>query len=132
MAVPDQHGRVVRLIIPNPSCGFVRFEGAFIVYQNQVIGRSRGGLTTKILALVDALGNFVRFTLWPGQRHDSVGVEPILQGIDFSALLAAKAFDSDALRLNLDQRGDLAGIPPKAARTHQTRYDLVIYRWRLG
>jgi hypothetical protein len=36
--------------------------------------------------LVDALGNWVRFTLWPGQRHDSVGVEPILKDIDFSVL----------------------------------------------
>jgi hypothetical protein len=62
------------------------------------------------------LGNLVRFTLWPGQRHDSVGVEPILQGIDFAALLADKAFDSDALRLNLDRRGALAVIPPKAGR----------------
>lgn len=51
--------------------------------QNQAIGRSRGGLTTKILALVDALGNLVRFILLPGQRHDSIGVEPILHRIDF-------------------------------------------------
>ena len=57
----------------------------------------------------------MRFTLWPGQRHDSVGVEPLLQGIDFSALLADKAFDSDALRLNLDQRGALAVIPSRLA-----------------
>jgi hypothetical protein len=55
--------------------------------QNQAIGRPRGGLTTKILALVDGLGNLARFTLWPGHRHDSVGAEPILKGIDFSALL---------------------------------------------
>ncbi|OKO80875.1 hypothetical protein AC628_08100 [Bradyrhizobium sp. NAS96.2] len=39
--------------------------------QNQAIGRSRGGLTTKIVALVDALGNLIRFVLLPGQRHDS-------------------------------------------------------------
>ena len=36
--------------------------------QNQAIGRSRGGLPTKIVALVDALGNLVRFVLLPGQR----------------------------------------------------------------
>src|SRR3954468_7814566 len=45
---------------------------------NQAIGRSRGGLTTKIVALVDALGNLVRFVLLPGQRHDSAGVAPLL------------------------------------------------------
>src|SRR5215831_10751413 len=36
--------------------------------QNQAIGKSRGGLTTKIVALVDALGNLTRFVLLPGQR----------------------------------------------------------------
>ena len=76
------------------------------------------------------MGNLVRFTLWPGQRHDSVGVEPILQGIDFAALLADKAFDSDALRLNLDRRGALAVIPPKAGRKQPICCDFGMYRWR--
>ena len=48
----------------------------------QAIGRSRGGLT--IVALVDALGNLVRFVLLPGQRHDSAGVAPLLTELDFS------------------------------------------------
>ena len=83
---------------------------------NQAIGRSRGGLTTKIVALVDALGNLVRFVLLPGQRHDSAGVAPLLTDLDFSALLADKAFDSDAIRADLDDRGAAAVIPPKANR----------------
>ena len=40
----------------------------------QAIGRSRGGLATRIVALVDALGNLVRFLLLPGQAHDMRGV----------------------------------------------------------
>jgi|1186.fasta_scaffold237598_1 hypothetical protein len=40
----------------------------------QAVGRSRGDLTTKILVLVDALGNFACFGLPSGQRYDSVGV----------------------------------------------------------
>jgi len=44
-------------------------------------------LTTKILALTDALGNLVRFVLLPGQRHDRKGVSSLLQGIDLQALL---------------------------------------------
>jgi transposase len=47
-------------------------------------------LTTKIVALVDALGNLVRFILLPGQRHDSVGVAPLLKDLDVAALLAAR------------------------------------------
>ena len=84
--------------------------------QNQAIGRSRGGLTTKIVALVDALGNLVRFVLLPGQRHDSAGVAPLLTDLDFAALLADKAFDSDGVRTELDNRGAAAVIPPKANR----------------
>src|ERR687898_3024991 len=84
--------------------------------QNQAIGRSRGGLTTKIVALVDALGNLVRFVLLPGQRHDSLGVAPLISGIDFGALLGDKAFDAAGFRTELDNRDAVAVIPPKANR----------------
>ena len=45
----------------------------------QAIGRSRGGLTTKIHALVDALGNPVELMLTPGQAHDLTCAEPLLE-----------------------------------------------------
>ncbi len=63
----------------------------------QAIGRSKGGLTTKILALTDALGNLVRFVLLPGQRFDTVGVPPLIEGLAFGALIGDTAFDSKAL-----------------------------------
>ena len=42
-------------------------------------------MTTKILALTDALGNLVRFHLMPGHRFDTVGVAPLIDGIEFGA-----------------------------------------------
>ena len=48
-------------------------------------------MTTKIVALSDALGNLVRFVLLPGHRFDTIGVAPLLEGLDFQALLADKA-----------------------------------------
>ena len=98
--------------------------------RSQAIGRSRGGLTTKIVALVDALGNLVRFVLLPGQRHDSAGVAPLLTDLDFSALLADKAFDSDAIRADLDERGAVAVIPPKANQVTSIPCDFEMYKWR--
>ena len=98
--------------------------------ENQAIGRSRGGLTTKILALADALGTLVRFVLLPGQRHDSVGVRPLIEGIAFGALLGDKAFDIDWLRAALDERGAAAVIPPKANRKAAISFDRDMYRWR--
>jgi hypothetical protein len=65
-------------------------------------------LTTKIVALVDALGNLARFVLLPGQRHDSIAAEPLITGVDFGALIADEAFVNDALRAILNERGATA------------------------
>lgn len=62
-------------------------------------------MTTKILALTDALGNLVRFELLPGHRYDTVGIEPLLDGVDFGGLITDKAFDSDAIVADLNARG---------------------------
>jgi transposase len=94
------------------------------------IGRSRGGLTTKIMALVDALGNLIRFVLLPGQRHDSIGVEPLITGLDFEALIGDKAFDNNWLRANLNERGAAAVIPSKADRAGRIPHDAEMYKWR--
>ena len=60
-------------------------------------------MTTKILALTDALGNLVRFKLLPGHRFDTIGVEPLLARVDFGGLIADKAFDSDAIIADLNE-----------------------------
>ena len=82
------------------------------------------------MALVDALGNLAHFLLLPGQRHDSVGAQPLLEGVEIGALIADKGFDNDALRQELDARGATAVIPPKANRARQIACDFAIYRWR--
>ena len=82
------------------------------------------------MALVDALGNLAHFLLLPGQRHDSVGAEPLLERIEIGALIADKGFDNDALRQELDARGATAVIPPKSNRARQIACDFAMYRWR--
>ncbi|MBB5707399.1 hypothetical protein FHR21_002765 [Sphingopyxis panaciterrulae] len=59
-------------------------------------------MTTKILALTDALGNLVRFELLPGHRFDTIGVAPLIEGIDFGALLGDKAYDANWIVEELD------------------------------
>jgi transposase len=76
-----------------------------------------------VVALVDALGNLVRLVLLPGQRHDSVGVQPLIEGIAFGALLGDKAFDADWLRADLDGRGATAVIPPETNRKATIDFD---------
>nr|WP_182283490.1 IS5 family transposase [Comamonas testosteroni] len=97
---------------------------------SQAIGRSRGGLTTKILALTDALGNLIRFVLLPGQRHDLQGVEQLLEGIDLRTLLADKAFDADWLKQHLLAQGCQVVIAQKANRRAPLQIDIEVYKWR--
>jgi len=78
-------------------------------------------MTTKILALTDALGNLVRFVLLPGQRFDTVGVPPLIEGLAFDALIADKAFDSNAIIADLDARGAKASIRAAQGRSPSTR-----------
>lgn len=80
-------------------------------------------MTTKILALTDALGNLVRFMLLPGQRFDTVGVPPLIEGLTFDALIADKAFDSNAIIAELDARGAKVVISqhPRARKTSRHR-----------
>ena len=93
----------------------------------QAIGRSRGGLTTKIHALVDALGNPVELMLTPGQAHDLACAEPLIDSVDPGALLADKAYDADPLIYTLTQRKITPVIPPKANRKIQRACDYALY-----
>jgi transposase len=72
----------------------------------------------------------VRFALLPGQRHDMLGVAPLVEDVALGALLGDKAFDADWVRAELDQRGAVAVIPPKANRKAPIPYDKALCRWR--
>ncbi len=53
-----------------------------------------------------------------------------MAGVDFDALIADKAFDQDALRATLNERGALAAIPTKADRTTPIPHDAEMDQWR--
>jgi transposase len=87
-------------------------------------------MTTKILALTDALGNLVRFELLPGNRYDTIGVAPLIDGIDFNALLGDKAFDANWIVEELDRRGSKVVISQRPKRLHPLDIDAEMYKWR--
>ena len=78
-------------------------------------------MTTKILALTDALGYLVRFELLPGNRYDTIGVAPLIEGIEFGALFGDEALDSNWIGQNLDQRGGEVVISQKPAAPRNSR-----------
>ena len=78
----------------------------------------------------DALGNLVRFVLLPGNRYDTIGVAPLIDGIDFDALLGDKAFDANWIVEELDQRGAKVVISQRPKRISPLTIDEEIYKWR--
>lgn len=106
------------------AAGAQKEEGA------QAVGRSRGGLTTKIHALVEALGNLARWRLTPGQAADVTEAQPLLEDVAAGAVAADKAYDSDTLIDAITATGAQAVIPPRANRTEPRTFDRHIYKGR--
>ena len=86
-------------------------------------------MTTKIAALVDGLGNLVRFVLLPGQRHDIKSVDDLLAGITCEAFIGDKAFDAKALRARLAEDRIEAVIPQRDGAAALCDYDREKYKW---
>src|SRR5829696_2663532 len=98
---------------------------------DQAIGRSKGGLTTKIHALVDALGHPTGFHLTRGQEHDLAGADALLPALEAETLIADKAFDTDQRVLApLAEAGKAAVIPPRKTRTTPRAFDKDLYKAR--
>ena len=95
------------------------------------MGRSRGGLTTKLHALVDAQGLPIRLKLTEGQAHDGRSAADMLDSVGpGQMLLADRAYDSDGLRRTLAERGAMPNIKPLRHRLSPTPFSARAYRAR--
>ena len=93
------------------------------------MGRSRGGLTTKINAVVDARGRPIRFALTPGQVHDSQAASEVLELLpEGFVVLGDKAYDSDDIRTQIEEAGAIANIPPRSNRRQPPSFDAERYK----
>jgi hypothetical protein len=79
----------------------------------QGLGRSRGGLSTKIHAAGDALGNPVRLIGSPGQRNDIAFAHELIEGFAPDVTIADKGYDADHLCTKIAESGGQPVIPPK-------------------
>ena len=93
------------------------------------MGRSRGGFSTKIHILVDALGNPVEFLLTAGQEADVTQAEPLIEGHAAGAFILDKAYDGAAV-VAAKRQGTEAVIPPKENRKVAREYDRHQYKER--
>ncbi|MEM8787573.1 MAG: IS5 family transposase [Pseudomonadota bacterium] len=99
--------------------------------RSDCMGRSRGGLTTKIHALVDAGGRPIRLKLTAGQAHDGRSAADMFDTVQAGdILLADRAYDSDRLREDLGKRGAWACVRPMPNRVNLPSFSPWLYRQR--
>ena len=96
----------------------------------QAMGTTRGGLNTKIHAVVDGAGQPVRLLLSAGNEADITHAETMADEIPATMLVADKGYDSDAFCEWLLERGIQACIPPRANRNQKRSYSKPSYRKR--
>jgi transposase len=110
----------------------VHQHGACIAGNNQQhMGRSRGGLTTKIHAVVDTNGLPVQIGLTPGETHDNQLCSVLLSELrPQTMLLADRGYDADWIRAFASDQGAWANIPLKRNRKEAICFSPYLYRAR--
>ena len=97
--------------------------------EQQALGRSKGGFTTKIHALVDALGLPLRFILTPGQNSEIKQAPELIKGITNANILGDKAFDCDEFIEQIESQNCTPIIPPRENRTVKREVDYIWLFW---
>jgi transposase len=83
-------------------------------------------MSTKIHAVVDALGNPLRFILTPGHVNDITQAEQLITELPADYILADKGYDSKALRETIVNQGAVPVIPPRKT-SPQVPCDFALY-----
>src|SRR5262249_52722834 len=130
-ALAIAHDASVQMI--DTSIVRVHQHGACIIRnRRQSMGRSRGGLTSKIHAVVDTNGLPVRLALTAGEAHDNRVADKLLSRLKFgSMLLADRGYDADWIRGFVATKGALANIPPRCNRREPICFSPYLYRARV-
>ena len=129
-ALAETHDAAVQMI--DTSVVRVHQHGAYIAGNSeQHMGRSRGGLTTKIHAVVDTNGLPVQLGLTPGETHDNRLCSALLNELrPRTMLLADRGYDADWIRALASEQGAWANIPPKRNRKEAICFSPYLYRAR--
>jgi transposase len=129
-ALAAAHDAAVQMI--DTSVVRVHQHGAcFAGNREQHMGRSRGGLTSKVHAVVDTNGLPVRLGLTPGEAHDNRLCQALLAGPrPRTMVLADRGYDADWIRAFVNQQAAWANIPPKENRKDPICFSPRLYRAR--
>ncbi len=98
-------------------------------HPDRCMGRSRGGLTTKIHAVTDAKGLPIRLSITPGQDHDASAAAALLIDLqDRQIILGDKAYDADWIRRQIEDQGAAPNIPDRSNRTQRHCFSKTLYK----
>jgi len=98
----------------------------------EAIGKSRGGLTSKIHVVTDGKGNAMNVIITAGNVHDSKKAQDLLDPVIHpnEAILGDRAFDTDKIIEYIASKMAVAVIPPKKNRIIKREYDKELYKNR--
>ena len=94
------------------------------------MGRSRGGLSTKLHAVVDFKGRPLYVELTPGQQHEATVAGTLVTQAAGNACIADAGYEAGHIRRAIRARGMKDVIPSNPTRRHIRRYDKKLYRHR--
>jgi len=98
--------------------------------EQQALGRSRGGFSTKIHITVDGLGNPLRVRLTAGQVHESTQAQALLEGLSGHHVIADRGYAGQPLVDWIIEQGAGVVIPPHQSAKQSRDYDRWLYRER--
>jgi transposase len=133
-------GKLLKFCANDPDLEYIMIDATIVRahacaagYGNQSeegLGRSKGGFSSKIHAKVDSLGNPLKFIITPGQQADCTQAHTLLEDANQSYVMAYKAYDSNAIRMQIEKQSCKAVIPPKSNRVGIYEYDTFLYKER--
>jgi transposase len=91
--------------------------------EDETLGRSRGGLSTKIHLLADEAGLPVDFRITAGQAAEYAQAVSLLEGWQAEAVIADKGYDSAEIVATVESLGAVAVIPPRRHRKQPRSFD---------
>ena len=99
---------------------------------HKAVGRTRGGLNTKLHAIVDGLGNPVEFLLSAGNDNDCVHAVELLENVELcgSNVLADRAYGARSIREYISEHGANYVIPPQSNVSNPWPVDWYLYKER--
>ncbi|HEV7416774.1 MAG TPA: IS5 family transposase, partial [Tianweitania sediminis] len=97
----------------------------------RLIGRTKGGMNTKLHAVADANGRPLSFFLTAGQVSDYTGAAALLDDLPKAQwLLGDRGYDADWFRDALEAKGIKPCIPGRKSRNAPVRHDKRRYKRR--